>query len=261
MRTKSLALLLAVSVLTAMCLTGCVVDDSDRCLDDAVWSEEERACIPKPVVSDTDTTPTGDSESSVDTTPADTNPGDSDTTDGEGSGLGENCTGDDSCATYQASYCLKDPMAPNDPGICSVPNCTASDCGADFACCDCTSSALVPWPTPVCAPAGDAGTLGSVGCTCAEPVVELEVGLGESCDDDNGCATFQASYCLKDPTAPNDPGICSVPNCTPADCGGGFTCCDCTPSALVTWPTPVCAPSSDAGTLGSVGCTCEGGSK
>jgi hypothetical protein len=85
-------------------------------------------------------------------------------------------------------------------------------------------------------------------------------GLGAACADDTACSG-RASYCLKDPTAaPTDPGICSIPSCTAADCTTGYSCCDCTAaliSGLQAWPANVCAPASNETTLVAFGCKCQ----
>ena len=84
-------------------------------------------------------------------------------------------------------------------------------------------------------------------------------GLGTSCNGSGDCAG-QASYCLKDPTAaPTDPGICSIPTCTVADCGSSYACCDCSAAAnmdLMAWPAPVCVPGDSKTTLVAFGCNC-----
>jgi hypothetical protein len=86
-----------------------------------------------------------------------------------------------------------------------------------------------------------------------------ESGLGNACAASADCGG-RASFCLKDPTAdPADPGICSIPGCTAADCAGAYSCCDCTSAvlaSLTTWPAGVCAPSASASSLTGLGCTC-----
>jgi hypothetical protein len=85
-------------------------------------------------------------------------------------------------------------------------------------------------------------------------------GLGSACNTSSDCPG-QASYCLKDPTAAaTAPGICSIPNCTAADCTSAYSCCDCTGAALsslTAWPKNVCAPSGDQSTLVAFGCSCQ----
>ncbi len=86
-----------------------------------------------------------------------------------------------------------------------------------------------------------------------------DAGLGTSCNTGADCGG-QATYCLKDPTAPaSSPGFCSIPGCTAALCTSAYSCCDCTGSALpplTAWPKNVCAPSSNKSDLVSFGCTC-----
>jgi hypothetical protein len=96
----------------------------------------------------------------------------------------------------------------------------------------------------------------------AAPVTDAgggDSGLGNACNASSDC-TGRASFCLKDPTAdPTDPGICSIPGCTAADCTSGYSCCDCTAAVLASltaWPAAVCAPSANTSTLTAVGCKC-----
>jgi hypothetical protein len=84
-------------------------------------------------------------------------------------------------------------------------------------------------------------------------------GLGSSCNSNTDCSG-QASYCLKSPTSPTSPGICSIPGCTAAECTSAYSCCDCTASSLSSlsaWPKNVCAPTSDQTSLVAFGCTCQ----
>ncbi len=88
---------------------------------------------------------------------------------GRGAGLGSACNGNGDCPGA-ASYCLKDPTAaPTDPGICSIPNCTAAACGSSYACCNCSAAPnadLMAWPAPVCVPSDNETTLVAFGCQC-----------------------------------------------------------------------------------------------
>jgi hypothetical protein len=89
--------------------------------------------------------------------------------DGGASGLGTACGGDPDCAGKKASYCLKDPLSPDDPGVCSVPQCSPSDCGDSYDCCDCGSAAvpqLQSWPRGICVPRESVESAKSFGCVC-----------------------------------------------------------------------------------------------
>jgi hypothetical protein len=107
--------------------------------------------------------------------------------------------------------------------------------------------------------AGDAAAPDGAGPTDGGGGGGGDGGLGDSCHADSDC-TGQASYCLKDPTAaPTDPGICSIPGCTAAECGSAYSCCDCTGavlSSLAAWPKNVCAPIADKSQLTPLGCNC-----
>jgi hypothetical protein len=82
--------------------------------------------------------------------------------------------------------------------------------------------------------------------------------LGKTCNGASDCGGL-SNYCLKSPAAPSSPGYCSVPNCTPAECGASYSCCTCTSaviSQLAALP-PVCVQPGDEAQLVSFGCTCQ----
>lgn len=56
-------------------------------------------------------------------------------------------------------------------------------------------------------------------------------GMGISCVDSKECEAFTADYCAVNPLSKQ--GFCTLKNCEPGDCPGGYTCCDCTMSPLV----------------------------
>jgi len=70
--------------------------------------------------------------------------------------------------------------------------------------------------------AGDAG--GSDGMS--EPS-----GFKESCFTQEDCASYEANYCLKNPTT-TDPGMCTVQDCAVGTCPDNAKCCDCTTITL-----------------------------
>ena len=52
-------------------------------------------------------------------------------------------------------------------------------------------------------------------------------GMGESCTaDGNECDTFEANYCLFDPTNPAQGGICTIKDCQADECPNGYQCCN-----------------------------------
>jgi hypothetical protein len=99
-------------------LNACSLDDSERCLDDYVWSDAQHACL---------------LESDVDTDNLDT----LGVTDSETNGVGAACSSHEDCAVHAADYCLASPDTP-DRGMCTLFGCMPDDCGESFACCDCT---------------------------------------------------------------------------------------------------------------------------
>ncbi len=138
-------------------LTACVTD-SNRCLPGYAYAPQYDACLQ---IADASPDAAIARESGTATTDGGAALG--------GSGLGDPCNGSADC-TGKASYCLKDPTAaPTDPGICSVPMCTAADCGDSYACCDCSAAQnadLMAWPAPVCVPGDNKTTLVAFGCKC-----------------------------------------------------------------------------------------------
>jgi hypothetical protein len=148
--------LISVALLSSM--VACL-SDKDRCLPGYVYLASYGACQE---VADA----AADAEASVDAAPASDGGGEAGG-DG-GTGLGDPCQDNASC-TSKASYCLKNPQPPSDPGMCSIPQCTAADCGSTYACCDCGNAGLPDlksWPRGVCVPRSNTSTLQSFGCTC-----------------------------------------------------------------------------------------------
>jgi hypothetical protein len=92
-----------------------------------------------------------------------------------GVGMEEECTKTGGeCVCLQASLCLYDATSAdaNPAGVCTFTGCfgdTAVECYADYTCCDCSSSTLVPetFKTNFCAPDANVTMLsGMAGCTC-----------------------------------------------------------------------------------------------
>ncbi len=137
-------------------LTACVTE-SNRCLPGYVYAPQYDACLQ---IAD------GGADGAVADAASATSDGGSVES---GASLGSACNGNGDCSG-KASYCLKDPTAaPTDPGICSVPMCTAADCGSSYACCDCSAAPnpdLMAWPAPVCVPSDNKTTLVAFGCKC-----------------------------------------------------------------------------------------------
>ena len=144
----------------AATLTACVTD-ANKCVPGYVYDPAYDACLAQSAPDDGGAT-SGDAGAPSEGGGGDAAPSDA-------GGLGASCNSDSDCPS-PATFCLKDPTAaPTDPGICSIPGCTASACGSAYACCDCTAalvSALTAWPKNVCAPASNKSTLVQFGCTC-----------------------------------------------------------------------------------------------
>jgi hypothetical protein len=82
-----------------------------------------------------------------------------------------------------------------------------------------------------------------------------EVALGDACFDQGDCGG-SVDYCLLNPLTPDDPGICTIADCSAPACGGDYVCCDCDSVALVGWPAPLCIPNQQESQLTGLGCTC-----
>jgi len=162
-------------VAAALPLAGCVTS-ANRCLSGYRYAPQYDACL-----QDTDG---GGEDAAIDaaidaatdaaidasdarveaaTTPS------SDASDAS-AGLGRACQSSADCTGGRATYCLKDPtQSPTDPGICSIPQCTASECTSAYGCCDCSAAlitGLKAWPDGVCVPAADVTTVEQFGCKC-----------------------------------------------------------------------------------------------
>lgn len=151
--------LAALSFAAALGGAACVTSDN-RCLPGFHFVGTYNACMEDPDAAD---------DAASDASSGDASPSGDDGGDASASGLGASCDGDGDCAGKKASYCLKDPTAPNDPGVCSVPQCTASDCGSDYSCCDCSAAVidvLKTWPHGVCIPRENVTGAQSYGCVC-----------------------------------------------------------------------------------------------
>lgn len=84
------------------------------------------------------------------------------------SGLGEPCTTSTDCSGLAADYCLVSPNAGFE-SFCTFTHCTASECGSDHACCDCSKSSVSlvsAFPPGVCVLPMTAAALPALGCTC-----------------------------------------------------------------------------------------------
>ncbi|MBN2715382.1 MAG: hypothetical protein JXX14_05975 [Deltaproteobacteria bacterium] len=85
-----------------------------------------------------------------------------------------------------------------------------------------------------------------------------ETGI-QGCYSHSDCTVAPLDYCLLDPTAPASPGMCTIDNCTAADCFIGSSCCDCSAVTFIGWTSPLCIPSDAAAQVTPLGCTCESG--
>jgi hypothetical protein len=149
----------ALLLIALPCVAGCITDEN-RCPDGLLWVPEYSGCV--------EPAEAGDGEASTQVEAGGDSLAESSSEAAQDSGLGTSCSGDPVCAGKKASYCLKDPQNPSADGVCSIPNCTAADCGDTYTCCDCHGSTLLNWPGPMCAPIDRKSQLtGVLNCTCS----------------------------------------------------------------------------------------------
>lgn len=134
-------------------LGGCELNDSERCRNDLEWDSTVKLCHAKASEDDTGTTGAVDS----DETDAAGDAGDPSVP------FGTPCTEDANCGG-ETDFCLINPLAPTEPGVCTRLNCGADDCPAStFQCCDCTSLGS----QVACVPEADVATAEMFGCSCS----------------------------------------------------------------------------------------------
>lgn len=82
-------------------------------------------------------------------------------------------------------------------------------------------------------------------------------GLGASCaDNPDACEGLDADFCAANPIAPQD-AYCTLKDCSPGACPGGYQCCDCTASTILP-KEKACLTDADAGlATAAAGCTCQ----
>jgi|HubBroStandDraft_2_1064218.scaffolds.fasta_scaffold305591_1 hypothetical protein len=155
--------------LSAFTLTACVTD-SNRCLPGFEFAPQYDACLAKDGGDESAANDAGSPAAEAAPSEA-ASPEDAPSEGGEagaGTGLGNACNASTDC-TGSASYCLKSPTAPTDPGVCSITPCTAAECTSAYACCDCSAaslSSLQAYPPGVCIPSADEAQLTALGCKC-----------------------------------------------------------------------------------------------
>jgi hypothetical protein len=83
-------------------------------------------------------------------------------------------------------------------------------------------------------------------------------GLGQVCMGQADCSNLSADYCLVSPNG-GFKSFCTITHCSAAECGSGYTCCDCTKSSVSlvnTFPPGICVLPMTASALPALGCTC-----
>jgi hypothetical protein len=142
-----------------VCVFGCELSESDRCKGGLVWDEAVKLCRVQ-VVDSGDEPGTGDT--SVPDAGPDAGEDTGEDTSDDAATFGTPCTGNEECLG-EINFCLTNPLAPGDPGICTIENCTAGDCPEAYRCCDCSI-----WGAAVaCMPEENASTAAASGCTCS----------------------------------------------------------------------------------------------
>ncbi len=153
-------------LLFALYVTGCTIDDEDRCPGGYVYNTEYKACEEEDTSSgDADSDSDADADADADTD-VDADGGSGDGGDEKESGLGEACEESADCEDYVADYCAVNPISGT--GYCTTKDCPANgDCESGYVCCDCAGSAVLP-KEKACLTEEDATLAGGVGgCICS----------------------------------------------------------------------------------------------
>ena len=133
-----------VSFLSLVFQGGCEISDDDRCVDGMYWDDVYKACIVEATTADTDSTTDGDTDTA----------------------FGAPCTSAANCPSPPADYCLLDVTQPQNPGMCTIDDCSSGGCPTGNLCCNCLAVNIIPFPSPLCIPAANTGQLTGFGCTC-----------------------------------------------------------------------------------------------
>lgn len=126
---------------------GCL-SDSNRCAPGLVLDRDNYACIMAAAAAGGEpSTPATGGEPSTAGSGSEPEGG----AGNQASGLGASCASDEECTGPDATFCLKNPLMPSEPGTCTIIGCSPGTCGADYTCCDCSAlGAQSPFPEPGC---------------------------------------------------------------------------------------------------------------
>ncbi len=141
---------------------GCSVSDSERCSQGRIYVSQYGGCVDAVAGASSVGGSQGRDDSGTDDS------GSSDAT-AQTSSFGNTCHADTDCTDGTATLCQLNPQAPQDPGFCTIPNCTPNDCGDAYDCCDCSASALLKsiLTVPRCIPTANTSSLTAMACTCS----------------------------------------------------------------------------------------------
>ncbi len=166
--------------LAILVVTGCTIDDEDRCPEGYFYIPEITSCcldgkvyVPSNPLLCVDPD-FGGGEDTGENDTEDGGTGDGGTGDGgiggdenaqtvSTDGLGTPCSDDTNCEGLDADYCAINPL--EGAGYCSVNGCTPEICPGGYKCCDCREQVLLP-QVAVCLTDSDAVLADSVQCTC-----------------------------------------------------------------------------------------------
>jgi hypothetical protein len=159
---KAIVLLAALAAASALAVVACVTS-SNRCFTGFEYSSQYDACLA--VDAGTDAAPAADASSSAPDAALADDAGEAGAATAD---LGASCNATSDCSGL-ADYCLKSPLAPTSPGICTIPHCTSANCNGTYVCCDCSGAAIASlqaFPVGVCVGTSDGTQLSGLGCTC-----------------------------------------------------------------------------------------------
>ena len=149
-------------------VSGCSLDDDERCPKGYSYASQSRTCFKDEDLS-TDETDKDENSTDLDEMDASFDNADGGETDEpvdvRPSGIGESCTTSSECAQYREEFCFYSERLKT--GYCTIKECGFGECPTGYMCCDCTTSVLFPAEYFICMNEEQANlAVSAAGCTC-----------------------------------------------------------------------------------------------